>query len=86
MEINVLLAELFGRIPGHVRGAVDGLDADALHARPAPGASSIGWTVWHLTRVQNHHVADLLGEDQVLWVTGDWAPRFGVAADPAATG
>jgi hypothetical protein len=85
MEINELLAEVFGRIPDHVRAAVDGLGADELHARPAPDANSIGWTVWHLTRVQDHHVADLLGEDQ-LWVTGDWAPRFGVGADPTNTG
>ena len=85
MEINELLAELFGRIPDHVRAAVGGLDADELHARPAPGANSIGWTIWHLTRVQDHHVAELLGEDQ-LWATGDWAPRFGVGADPANTG
>ena len=85
MEIDELLAELFGRIPDHVRAAVDGLDADALHARPAPGANSIGWTVWHLTRVQDHHVAELLGEEQ-LWVTGDWAHGFGVGADPTNTG
>lgn len=85
MDLNELLAELFGRIPDHVRAAVDGLDADTLHARPAPGANPIGWTVWHLTRVQDHHVAALLGQDQ-LWVTGDWAPRFGVAADPTNTG
>jgi hypothetical protein len=85
METNELLAELFGRIPDHVRAAVDGLDADALHARPAPGANSIGWTVWHLTGVQDHPVAVLLGEDQ-LGVTGAGAPRFGVDADPANTG
>ena len=85
MEIDELLAELFGRIPDHVRDAVDGLDADALHARPSPDANSIGWTVWHLTRVQDHHIAELLGEDQ-LWVTGDWARGFGVGPDPANTG
>ncbi|HEX5946723.1 MAG TPA: DUF664 domain-containing protein [Acidimicrobiales bacterium] len=85
MEINELLAELFGRIPAHVRGVVDGLDAEALAATPAPGANSIGWLVWHLTRVQDHHVAELLDEDQV-WVTGDWAARVGVAPDPHNTG
>jgi hypothetical protein len=85
MEIHELLAELYGRIPGHVRAAVDGLDADTLAAAPAAGANPIGWIVWHLTRVQDHHVADLLGEEQV-WVTGDWARRIGVEADPHNTG
>src|SRR5690606_11285936 len=43
------------------------------------------WLVWHLTRVQDHHVAELLGDEQ-LWVTGDWAARFGVAPNPHDTG
>lgn len=85
MEINELLAELFGRIPAHVRAVVDGLDAEALATTPAPGANSIGWLVWHLTRVQDHHVAELLDEDQV-WVTGDWAERVGVTPDAHNTG
>jgi hypothetical protein len=45
----------------------------------------VGWLVWHLTRVQDHHLADLLGEEQ-LWVSGDWAGRFGLPADPDDTG
>ena len=34
----------------------------------------------HKTRVQDHHVAELLHDDQ-LWVTGDWAGRFGLGPD-----
>ncbi|MGB2572123.1 mycothiol transferase [Micromonospora citrea] len=34
---------------------------------------------------QDHHVADLIGEDQI-WVSGDWAGRFGLTADPDDTG
>jgi hypothetical protein len=41
--------------------------------------------VWHLTRVQDHHVAELLGVEQ-LWVSGDWARRFGLEPDPSNTG
>lgn len=85
MEIHELLAELYGRIPGHVRAAVDGLDAETLRRAPAPGTNPVGWLVWHLTRVQDHHVSELLDEEQ-LWVTGDWAPRFGVIPDPRNTG
>jgi uncharacterized damage-inducible protein DinB len=85
MEIDELLAELYGRIPGHVRAAVDGLDAETLAASPAPGANPVGWIVWHLTRVQDHHVAELLGTDQV-WVGDDWAARCGLEPDPGDTG
>jgi uncharacterized damage-inducible protein DinB len=85
VEIAALLDELFGRIAEHVHGAVDGLGADELAAAPAPGANPIGWLVWHLTRVQDHHIAELLGERQV-WMTEPWPPRFGLTADPDNTG
>jgi uncharacterized damage-inducible protein DinB len=85
MELHELLIELFGRVTEHVHEAVDGLDADTLSTAPAPGANPIGWLVWHLTRVQDHHIAEILGEDQV-WVSGGWAGRFSVAADPHNSG
>ena len=77
--------ELFGRVAEHVHDVVDGLSAEDLVWSPTPGANSIGWLVWHLTRVQDDHVADLLDEEQ-LWTTGPWAPRFGLAPDPGDTG
>jgi uncharacterized damage-inducible protein DinB len=85
MEMNELLADLFGRVTEHVHEAVDGLDADALATGPADGTNTIGWLVWHLTRVEDHHIADLQEQDQV-WMSGDWPKRFGVAADPDNTG
>jgi hypothetical protein len=85
VDVSSLLLELYGRIPEAARYAVDGLDVDRLTEAPAPGANTIAWLVWHLTRVQDHHVAELLGADQ-LWVTGDWAPRFGLEPDPSNTG
>ncbi|HEY2812343.1 MAG TPA: DinB family protein [Acidimicrobiales bacterium] len=85
MNTAELLVELYGRIPPLVRGAVDGLDADALTSAPADGSNPIGWTVWHLTRVQDHHMAEILGEDQV-WVAPGWAARFGLEPDPSNTG
>ncbi len=84
MDIAAVLLDLYGRIPPLVDAAVDGLTADDLARSPAPGAT-IGWLTWHLTRVQDHHVADLLGTDQI-WVDGDRAQRFGVVPDPENTG
>ncbi|MDP9464013.1 MAG: DinB family protein, partial [Actinomycetota bacterium] len=85
MELNELLVELFQRIDEHVHEAVDGLDVDALTTPPAPGANPIGWLVWHLARGQDDQIAEILEQEQV-WISGDWARRFGVAADPANTG
>ncbi|MEV1314882.1 hypothetical protein C7C45_02150 [Micromonospora arborensis] len=85
MDVSDLLTETYDRLPDLVRAAVDGLSPEQLRWAPGPGANSTGWLVWHLTRVQDHHVADLLDVEQV-WVSGDWAGRFGLAADPDDTG
>ena len=85
MDVNGLLLEFYGRIPLLVRRAVDGLDAQQLTTTPSPGANTIGWLVWHLTRVQDHHVAELLDTEQI-WVGNNWAHRFGLDADPSNTG
>jgi uncharacterized damage-inducible protein DinB len=81
MDATDLLIEAFGRVPEHVREAVDGLDADALATAPEPGANPIGWQVWHLTRVADSYVAELTGQPQV-WVADDWAAGFGLRPDP----
>ena len=85
VDVRELLEELFGRIPDHVHRAVDGLSAAELTEAPAPGVNTIGWLVWHLTRVQDHHVSELLEREQV-WTTGPWPARFGLESDPDNTG
>jgi hypothetical protein len=85
VDVAALLLELYSRIPPLARAAVEGLDEDRLTGPPAPGANTIGWLVWHLARVQDHHVAELLGAEQ-LWVGGPWAHRCGLAPDPSSTG
>lgn len=85
MDTASLLLELYGRIPPLAARAVDGLDAEELCTAPEEGANTVAWLVWHLARVQDHHVAELLGTDQV-WVGGDWARRTGLEPDPSNTG
>jgi uncharacterized damage-inducible protein DinB len=87
MQVNELLVEGFGRLPDLVRGAVEGLDAERLQWTPAPGANSIGWLVWHLTRVQDDHINDLLDDGaEQIWVTGGYAKHFGLAEHTHETG
>jgi hypothetical protein len=79
-----VLVEAFGRVREHVH-AVDGLDELALNLRVDTEANSIAWLVWHLTRVQDDHVADLAGAEQAYTADG-WADRFGFDLDPASIG
>jgi uncharacterized damage-inducible protein DinB len=85
MDARDLLIDLFGRVPEEIATAIDGLDAATLTAIPEPGTNSIGWLIWHLTRVEDAHIAELVEQDQV-WTDGDWAGRFGVDPDPENSG
>ncbi len=85
MELSDLLIDVFDRVSEHVDEAVSGLDLDALHTAPEVGSNPIAWLVWHLTRVQDDHIADLVDDEQV-WTSGNWGPRFGVESDPHNTG
>jgi uncharacterized damage-inducible protein DinB len=84
MDQSDLLVEIFSRLPPLAREATDGLDASVLASRPTEGANTIAWLVWHTARVQDHHVADVMGTSQ-LW-DASWAKRFSVDADLDNTG
>jgi uncharacterized damage-inducible protein DinB len=85
MDVAAVYLEFFGRIPPLCRLAVDGLDADALTREVQPGTNPIGWLVWHLTRVQDHHVSEVAGAEQ-RWLADDWAGRFGRAPEATDVG
>jgi hypothetical protein len=80
-----LLTDAFTRVLETATSAVEGLTDDELAHRPAPDANPIGWLVWHLTRVQDDHVADVAGTEQV-WTAQDFVSRFDLPFDSEATG
>lgn len=85
MEVHDLLGDAFERIHHATHAALDGLSAEQIVARPDPEANTIAWLVWHLTRVQDHHVSELADRPQV-WVTDGWNVRFGTDPDADNTG
>ncbi|MHB1431198.1 MAG: mycothiol transferase [Streptosporangiaceae bacterium] len=85
MKTAEMLADAFGRISDVVHSSAAGLTAEQLAFRPGPDANSIGWLLWHLTRVQDDHVSELAGTEQV-WTAAGWAERFALPFGDAATG
>lgn len=85
MTSSELLVDAFGRVQDAVHGAVEGLTEEQLAFRVDPGANSIGWLIWHLTRVQDDHIADAASQEQV-WISAGWDKRFGLELDRLATG
>ncbi|MFI6252394.1 DUF664 domain-containing protein [Streptomyces sp. NPDC051016] len=81
MHARDILIDGFGRIQEEVHAALDGLDPELLNQRPAPDANSVTWLVWHLTRIQDDHIADAFDLDQV-WLTQGWEKRFGLDLPP----
>jgi hypothetical protein len=81
---RTLLLDAFDRIRELVEPVGD--DApEVLTFRPTPEANTIAWLVWHLTRVQDSHIADLAGTAEV-WTEGGWVDRFALDLDRSATG
>ena len=75
MDVRALLTDGFDRITELYADLADGLDEQALHHRPGGTGNPAGWLLWHLARVQDHHVAGLSGAPQV-WVR--WQERLGL--------
>ena len=80
-----LLVEAFGRLSHAAPAAVEGLTTDQLAARVDPEANTIGWLVWHLTRVQDDHLAQAFDAEQRYTAEG-WAERFALPFDDAEHG
>jgi len=80
-----LLVDALGRIRDVVHVAVGGLTSEQLALRLDDHANSIAWLVWHLTRIQDDHIADAAQIEQV-WTSRGWVERFGLPFEPRATG
>jgi Protein of unknown function (DUF664) len=80
-----LLSEAFERIRTVVDSALKDASIEVLTFRADPGANTIAWLIWHLTRVQDDHITALVGGEEV-WTEGAWFDRFDLPFDPKATG
>lgn len=85
MKTSELLLDAHSRVQEVLHDVVTGLDDKTLAARPGDSANSIAWLVWHLTRVQDDHLADAGGYDQVYTAEG-WHERLGLPLPAADTG
>lgn len=83
--VHDLLTDLLGRIQEHVHDVLDDADEQLLLARPAPEANSIAWLLWHLTRVQDDHLAGLDDSIDQVWTEG-WADGFALPFAVGDTG
>jgi hypothetical protein len=79
-----LVSDLVHRVQRDLVAVLTDLDPALLDRPVAPGANTIGWLGWHMTRSHDRNVSELRGTAQ-LWL-GGWAERFGRQPDPTETG
>jgi hypothetical protein len=80
-----ILADAFDRVRETVTEVLDGVAEPVLTWRPDAEANTVAWLVWHLTRVQDDHLAHAFGRTQV-WHEQGWVDRFDLPFEPDATG
>ena len=80
-----LAADAFSRVHEAVHAVLEGLTPAALTYRVDDEANTIAWLLWHLTRVQDDHIADVDGRGQV-WLTQGWVQRFALPLEASDTG
>lgn len=80
-----ILLDAFDRVRKGVHALTKGLDQEDLAFRPEADTNSIGWLVWHLTRVQDDHVSEIVGKEQA-WISEGWHEKFGMPPEPSNTG
>ncbi|MDG0867425.1 mycothiol transferase [Candidatus Lucifugimonas marina] len=78
MESSDLLVEAYSHITRIVHQAADDLSQEQLAYRPEEGSNSIAWLVWHLTRIQDSHLKNVVQLEEA-WLTEQWDERFGMA-------
>ena len=80
-----LLIDAFDRIAQSVRRTLKGIDDETLSGRVDADANSIAWLIWHLTRIQDDHIADVAEREQA-WVDAGWRDRFALPFRASDTG
>jgi len=85
MEWRELVVDGYDRLPEVMKEVLAGLRMADLDQQPHRACNSLGWTAWHLTRVQDSQIADLMGKEQ-LWIKDAWYKEFKRPADPDDSG
>ena len=71
---------------GMVDRALEGMDDATLQARPNDQSNSMGWLLWHKTRIVDRFVHTWCQEAPQVWIKDGWNETFGLDDDINNTG
>jgi hypothetical protein len=64
-----------------LKKAVDGLTETELRWQPTLASNPISWIVWHMARVEDRWVNQVLRKDVELWIRDGWYEKFGMSEE-----
>lgn len=75
MLTNEIILDLLSRVHELVPAVLENLSREDVLWQPDTAANSIGWLIWHLTRVEDEQMADLVKEKSV-WLSQSFYEKF----------
>jgi uncharacterized damage-inducible protein DinB len=85
MQATDLLLDTYSRITPLMQSAIQDVSDEQLTKSPEDKGNTLAWLIWHVGRVQDVQMSDLMNVEQI-WTEGDWAEQFGLKADPSNSG
>ena len=71
---------------GMVDKALEDVDDAAMRSQPNDQSNSMGWLLWHMTRVVDRFIHTRFQDVPQMWIKDGWYDKFGLDDDPNTTG
>ena len=86
MSATETAMEALRRNWGMVDKALEDVDDAMLGDRPNDESNSMGWLLWHMSRIVDRFVHTWCQEAPQVWISGGWHEKFGLDDDLNNTG
>ena len=86
MAVSAGVSNALERNWGMVDRAIDGLSDETLARRISDSDNSIGWLLFHMSRVVDVFMNSRFQGNPQIWIEDGWCERFGLSDDPETTG
>ncbi|MBT3941428.1 MAG: DinB family protein [Chloroflexi bacterium] len=69
-----------------LKSTVDGLTPVELYWQPSPSSNHIAWTVWHMSRAEDHWYNRYIGQGDPVWTASDFCTKLRLPAERSGAG
>jgi uncharacterized damage-inducible protein DinB len=78
MTLNEFIENAFNTEQAYLMDALGDLTTDEMSWQAGPEANTIGWILWHMTRVEDMWFQFFIQRQPELWETEGWHEKFGM--------